>query len=730
MIALTGKKGYNREGRVLAGVPAAFVRFNMEEKHMGNKKGAKIRFGIRERLIVLIVPVVLIALVVVTAVAATHAGSSITEESSQKLEAALLSNVNLVEGKLDKIRNSAKDLSIFVSNTYKTSHIIVYKDVFSNTINSDELIIGSGIWFEPGEYTGDAAYFNQQYVGPYWYKDGGKVVEDWEYSNAEYDYFSQEYYLNAKSQTGLKAVFTDPYYDPSSGTIMASCSAPIFNSSSKYIGCVTVDISLGSIAAFLDQVEVGDTGRIAMVTKTGNYIYYSEGGKAESGQNIMEDTDGMESLGQTVLSQDSGETDYISPRGKVSVHFGKIEEVDWKLMIMLEDAEVSAPVTRLVFTSIVICIIAIIVCTVVITIIAASISGAIDRVKKFAGELAGGNFTVDRLRVSRSDEIGQMSDSLNHMYDNNSEVIRNISDGSGKVYESSDQLSKVADDLTGRFSSIRDSMIRVNDAMTNTGAATQEVSASASEVNSSVQRLADETQATRDEVEHILDRAKKIESDSRVSCDKAMEIASIRGEELEAASSKAVIINEIGSLADSIADIADQINLLSLNASIEAARAGEHGRGFAVVASEINNLAGDTARAVGRIKETISGIQEAFENLDKSSTDLLVFVKETVAPDYENFINIGHQYGEDARAFGDLTGKISVMVDNIRESMDQVNAAVASIAESTNETAESSAMVTDTVEEVNSLVDDISRMAQSQQDISTSLNEIVNSFKL
>jgi methyl-accepting chemotaxis protein len=133
---------------------------------------------------------------------------------------------------------------------------------------------------------------------------------------------------------------------------------------------------------------------------------------------------------------------------------------------------------------------------------------------------------------------------------------------------------------------------------------------------------------------------------------------------------------------------------------------------------------------VGRIKETISGIQEAFENLDKSSTDLLVFVKETVAPDYENFINIGHQYGEDARAFGDLTGKISVMVDNIRESMDQVNAAVASIAESTNETAESSATVTDTVEEVNSLVDDISRMAQSQQDISTSLNEIVNSFKL
>ena len=189
-------------------------------------------------------------------------------------------------------------------------------------------------------------------------------------------------------------------------------------------------------------------------------------------------------------------------------------------------------------------------------------------------------------------------------------------------------------------------------------------------------------------------------------------------------------MDEIGTLADSIADIASQINLLSLNASIEAARAGEHGKGFAVVASEINNLATETKEAVDKIQETINAIQEAFASLDESSGQLLAFVQETVTPDYDNFIEIGKQYGQDAQSFGQMSEQVAEMVDYIKESMDQVNAAVASIAESATETASSSSEVTETVNEVSDMVENVSDMAVEQKTVSDDLSHIVSQFTL
>lgn len=692
-------------------------------------KKDKVRFGIREKLIFAIVPIVVVFLIIVTAASAVMTRNAINSEVSGKMTAILNENINMVDGKLEKIRKAAEDLSILVSKTYKNMRIDTYRDVFSQTINADDLVLGSGIWFEPKVYTGDINYFNEEYVGPYWYRDGSEIVEDWEYSNAEYDYFSQEYYQNAKALTSPGAVMTDPYYDPASSTIMSSCSAPIFDEG-NYIGCITVDISLGTISDVIGNIRIGQSGAAILLASDGTYIYTDDMSKVENAMNIAADPGNISKIATRVMGSESGEISFTGASGLKRAYFATLPEVGWKLIISMDDSEINAPVAGIIGTSVVILVIAILVCTIIIIAIAGGIAASVDRVKRFAASLAEGDFTVDRIAVKGSDEIGLMSESLNHMYENNSGVIRSISNGSVQVKESSDQLTGVADSLAGKFSDIRTSMVRVNDAMTNTGAATQEVSASANEVNASVQRLADETRETMDEVKHILLRAEKIEKDSRSSCDNAISIADTRGRELETASQKAVIIDEIGTLADAIAGIAEQINLLSLNASIEAARAGEHGRGFAVVASEINKLAQDTAETVEKIKETISGIQEAFGELDRSSSELLNFVKQTVTPDYEGFIEIGRQYGKDAEAFGELTSKISEMVENIRESMDQVNDAVASIAESANETAESSAAVTDTVEEVNVMVEDISSMAQSQHDVSTDLNQIVNSFKL
>lgn len=80
-----------------------------------------------------------------------------------------------------------------------------YEEMLTNVITQEDIVSGSGIWFAPYAYDS-----NEKYVGPYVYKDGSSTVVTYDYSNAEYDYVSQEYYTIAESST--EPVITDPYY--------------------------------------------------------------------------------------------------------------------------------------------------------------------------------------------------------------------------------------------------------------------------------------------------------------------------------------------------------------------------------------------------------------------------------------------------------------------------------------------------------------------------------------
>ncbi len=686
------------------------------------KKGG---MGIRGQMLIKLLPTVVIATIILTVVSAINSKNTINNEIQNTMKSELQSNSNEINADLEIVRSQAINLAREVSIYYKSTPMDVFKNSFSSAIKSSSIINGAGIWFEPNAY--NAA---ERYMGPYWYKDGDNIVETWEYSNAEYDYFSQEYYTNAAKMKEGTAEITDPYYDESSKTVMATCSAPIF-SNGQYIGCVTCDISLDTMVDIVSSIKVGENGTAMLLASDGTYIYTDDNEKVQNGVNIKDDENAsLAKAGEDVLANESGLTEYKDDSETYNLYYATIPGVNWKLMIKMPLSEINAPVQKLTIILIIVAAIAVIVCAIVIILIANSLSKTLNRVKAFAGDLAKGDFTVDKINAKGKDELGLMSGSLNEMYESNRDVISRISTGSANVNDSSQRMNQVATELSEKFGDIHDNMGKVNEAMMSTGAATEEVSASVNEVNESVQYLADETSKTSEEVNEILKRASEVEESSRKAYDHAIAIVEKYSDELKEANERAKIVSEIGEMVNSIADIADQINLLSLNASIEAARAGEHGRGFAVVASEVNKLATETGDAVERIKVTIEGVQSAFGSMSDGANQLLDFVQETVAPDYDNFVNIGVQYGQDATAFKNLADSIGELVNTITDSMEQVNLAVADIAESAQDTSANSADITETVDQVSVMVDDVEDMATEQKDVASDLSNIVSKFKL
>ena len=393
-------------------------------------------------------------------------------------------------------------------------------------------------------------------------------------------------------------------------------------------------------------------------------------------------------------------------------------------------SEINEPVLNLFVLLIIVTIIAIISEIIIVVLQVRSISKGIIHVKTFAGSLADGDFSIDPIEVKGEDELGVMSSSLNNMYESNRGVISGIARYAVEIDASSKKLNEASKELTSRFVDIQKMMNDVNGDMMTTSAATEQVNASTEEVLANVSLLADETDASMMMSREIKVRASEVEAQSRASYNSANKLTQEFGDKLNHSIENAKVVESISELTGVISNIAGQINLLSLNASIEAARAGDAGRGFAVVATEIGSLAGSTSEAVGKIQDTISDVQSAFSELTNAATGLLDFLENTVAPDYNHFVEVADQYGKDAENFEEKASNISTMSGNIKVIMGEVTNAIQSVAEATQETSDISARITDSIDEASEHVESVYSMSSSQQEIADSLTDTVGRFKL
>ncbi len=248
-----------------------------------------------------------------------------------------------------------------------------------------------------------------------------------------------------------------------------------------------------------------------------------------------------------------------------------------------------------------------------------AISGPIVGMTGAMGSLAKGDLKAEIPASGRADEIGEMSAAVQVFKDNAIAVQRMQKEQEETVIRTAQEKRKQMGDLADSFEGTAGAIIEsvaaaatqlqsTASSMTNTARLTDtqvgNVSDAAEKASQNVQTVAAATEELTSSVQEISRQMTEVTSNVSSAVKEA-------GTSREHIRSLQETSEKIGSVIDIITDIAEQTNLLALNATIEAARAGEAGKGFAVVASEAKNLAGQTAKATEEVSAHINAIQSA-----------------------------------------------------------------------------------------------------------------------
>ncbi len=350
---------------------------------------------------------------------------------------------------------------------------------------------------------------------------------------------------------------------------------------------------------------------------------------------------------------------------------------------------------------------------------------------KALDELANGNLNadVDRRSLKRKDEIGKLMRAVLNLRGQMKEVIGAIMEKGDAVQSAAQQIDEQTDQTAKAIGQVDMAVSEISEGATSQASETQRAT-------ENVIIMGEMVEQTREEVETLLAHAEEMQAAGDVATQTLDELEEINGqtkkaidviyEQTHTTNESALRISEVTKI---ITGIAEETNLLSLNASIEAARAGEQGRGFAVVAAQIQKLAEQSNTSTKEIAQIINELMEDSEKAVATMDE----VKEIMGAQSEKVERAGEAFsqvkaGIDASIKGvEAIEEKTIRLDDARANVIDIVQSLTAIAEeNAASTQETSASVT----EVTAIVDDIAQNAQKMNVFATELKDKTTLFRM